>query len=234
MLRPRSNRGTFRSLPETYGRSVLGTALEVWKPTAGSVHTLLFAGMHGEEPETTVVLSRALRALEGDLQRCAVVLGANPDGLVRGTRGNANGVDLNRNFPAANWQPDPVTHRWVVEEASDVLLSTGSGPGSEPETGALMGLIDALDPQRVIALHAPLACIDDPLGSSEAHWLGRETGLPVVPDVGYPTPGSFGSWCAERKLPVITYEFPRKSVEALVIDHLPALTQVLTGQWPFD
>ena len=34
----------------------------------------------------------------------AVIAVANPDGLQKQTRTNANGVDINRNFPASNWQ----------------------------------------------------------------------------------------------------------------------------------
>ncbi|MCH1506457.1 MAG: murein tripeptide amidase MpaA [Verrucomicrobiales bacterium] len=234
MLRSRLACGQFVSEPEIYGRTFLGQRLEIWLPPSESVRTLVFAGIHGEEPETSVVLSRSLRALAEPLERCAVVVAANPDGLIRGTRGNARGVDLNRNFPTRDWQPDPVTHRWVVEEPSEVVLSTGEAPGSEPESQALVALVEKLEPSRVIAMHAPLACIDDPEASPEAHWLSEQAQLPVVSGVGYLTPGSFGTWCAERQLPVITYEFPRKSVEQLVLDHLPALTQVLSGSWPFD
>ena len=234
MLRSRAACGQFLSEPEVYGKSFLNQRLEIWLPPSGKVRTLVFAGIHGEEPETSVVLSRSLRALADPLERCAVVVAANPDGLIRGTRGNARGVDLNRNFPTQDWQPDSVTHRWVTEEPSEVLLSTGGSPGSEPETQALVALVAKLDPARVFAMHAPLACMDDPEESSEACWLSEQTQLPVVSGVGYPTPGSFGTWCAERQLPVITYEFPRKSVEQLVLDYFPALTQVLSGSWPFD
>ena len=127
-------------VPESFGTSVLGQRLEIWRPAEGEVRTLVVAGIHGEEPETTVVLSRALRALAVPLRRCAVVLAANPDGILRGTRGNARGVDLNRNFPSRNWQAESVTHRWVIEEPSEVWLSTGEAPGSEPETAALLVL----------------------------------------------------------------------------------------------
>src|SRR5690349_10489444 len=100
-LRPRPEWGTIPRSPDTYGRSVLGAPLEVWLP-AGRCRLLAFAGIHGEEPETTFALSRALRQLTEPSPQCAVVLAANPDGLIRGTRGNARGVELNRNFPSSN------------------------------------------------------------------------------------------------------------------------------------
>jgi protein MpaA len=96
--------GTILFPPATYGRSVLGLPLEVWRPRE-ACRLLVFAGIHGEEPETTFALSRALRQLSTPSPHAAVVLAANPDGLIRGTRGNARGVELNRNFPTADWQP---------------------------------------------------------------------------------------------------------------------------------
>jgi protein MpaA len=156
------------------------------------------------------------------------VLAANPDGLLRGTRGNARGVDLNRNFPACNWRPDPVTHRSTLEDASDIVLSPGAEPASESETRALIALIEELKPEQVIALHAPLGLIDDAAESPLGKRLAARTGMPLVRDVGYPTPGSFGSWGADRELPVITYEFPLAATEVLMRDHVPVLVELLT------
>jgi protein MpaA len=190
---------------------------------------LVFAGIHGEEPETTFALSRALRHLSEPSQGCAVVLAANPDGLIRGTRGNARGVDLNRNFPTRDWQSDPVPHRATMEEPRDVLLSPGAEPGSEAETQALIGLIEELEPQTAIALHAPLACIDAAEPGLVAHRLAERTGLPLVKDVGYSTPGSFGSWGAEHGLAVVTYEFPLATTDELVREHVPVLAELLTS-----
>ena len=149
-LRPRPQWGTIPWAPHTYGHSHLGLPLEVWRPR-GECRLLIFAAIHGEEPETTYALSRALRQLAEPSEHCAVVLAANPDGLIRGTRGNARGVDLNRNFPSRDWQPLPVTHRSTLEDASDVLLSTGSEAASEHETRALLALIGELQPAAVIA-----------------------------------------------------------------------------------
>ncbi len=227
-LRPRPQWGTIPRAPETYGRSELGLPLEVWRPS-GRCTLLVFAAIHGEEPETTYALSRALRQIEDPLEHSAVVLAANPDGLVRGTRGNARGVDLNRNFPSNDWQPMPVTHRSTIEDQSDVLLSTGTHAASEAETRALLSLIADLKPDAVVALHAPLACIDDANDSALGRRLAERTGMPLVRDVGYPTPGSFGSWGFDNGVPVVTYEFPLAATEVLMRDHVPVLVEVLTS-----
>lgn len=230
-LRPRSAWGTIPWAPTTYGRSVLGIPLEVWRP-ARRCELLVFAAIHGEEPETTYALSRALRQLSEPPERAAVVLAANPDGLVRGTRCNARGVDLNRNFPSRNWQSPPVTCRSTIEDPSDVVLSTGTHAGSEPEVQALLALIAELRPDAVVALHAPLACIDDANGSALGRRLAQRTGMPFVTDVGYPTPGSFGSWGGEHGVSVVTYEFPLAATEDLMREHVPVLVELLTGTLP--
>ena len=230
-LRPRAQWGTLPWAPTHYGRSVLGTPLEVWRPS-GVCELLIFAAIHGEEPETTWALSRALRQLSTPPQHIAVVLAANPDGLLRGTRGNANGVDLNRNFPATNWTPDPVYSRATIDAARDVELSPGTSAGSEPEIQALLALIAELTPHAVIALHAPLACIDDENLSELGQRLANRTDMPLVRDVGYPTPGSFGSWGKENGVPVITYEFPVIANEDLMRLHVPVLVELLTNTLP--
>lgn len=220
--------GTIQWEPSSYGRSHLGIPLEVWRPS-GDCRVLIHAGIHGEEGETTFVLSRALRLLDSRPPHCGVVLAANPDGLIRGTRGNARGVDLNRNFPTADWRPDPVMHRSTLDAAREIVLSPGSGPGSEPETKALIHLVEELEPEVVVALHAPLACIDDDKLGKLAHWLSEKTGLPLVSDVGYPTPGSFGTWGGEQGVGVVTYELPLSDNDTLVRDHVPALAELMAG-----
>jgi protein MpaA len=169
-----------------------------------------------------------MRQLASPPEHAAVVLAANPDGLTRGTRGNARGVDLNRNFPSRDWQPNPVTHRSTLEDASDILLSPGEFASSEPETQALLALIAELKPEHVVALHAPLACIDDANQSALGRQLAERTGMPLVRDVGYPTPGSFGSWGGEHGVQVTTYEFPLAATEVLMREHVPVLVELLT------
>jgi len=96
-----------------------------------------------------------------------------------------------------------------------------------------MELIRELSPDVVVALHAPLACIDDETPGPVAHWLAHETGLPLVSDVGYPTPGSFGTWGGEEGIEVITYEFEMADKDAIVRKHVPVLVQLLAGDAPW-
>jgi len=213
---PRVQRGQLLNRPVIYGISLLGMPLEVFMPTTDIERPLLImAAHHGDEPETTILLSAALRSIPAELLKCAVILAANPDGLARGTRGNARGVDLNRNFPTQNWQSNPILHCWYDDEPKSVELSTGQTPGSEPETQALLKLVHSISPKSVISLHSRLGCVDDPNATPLAQWLARAAKLPLVPNIGYPTPGSFGAWAAENALSLITFELPDESIITL-------------------
>jgi protein MpaA len=127
------------------GHSVEGrriVAHELGDPTA-SRQVLVVGCLHGNECAGIAVVNRLRRLgpLEGvDFW---LVSDANPDGHRAGTRGNAHGVDLNRNFP----------HRW--KRLRGVFYS-GPRPASEPETRALMRLIRQVRPAVTIWFHQHL------------------------------------------------------------------------------
>ncbi|WP_215785995.1 murein tripeptide amidase MpaA [Pantoea dispersa] len=229
---PRPLRGKLDAVWQKYGHSVLGAPL-LWfpAPAADEDSGLIIAGTHGDENAAVATLSAAMRTLPDTLRRHHVILAVNPDGCQLGLRANVNGVDLNRNFPAANWQAGDTVYRWnSLADARDVLLSTGNAPASEPETAALCQLIHRIRPRWVVSWHEPLACIDDPHHSQLASWLAEQTGLPVVSSVGYATPGSFGSWCADLSLPCITAEMPAISVDEATEVYLDAMINLLRWQ----
>jgi protein MpaA len=229
MLVERSDMGIIRHASAVYGKSREGNALTVWLPKDEKPAVLVLASMHGDESETTVVLSDALRSIRSDSLKNAAILCANPDGLMRGTRGNANGVDLNRNFPSSNWSPEPVFYKSRKNDPQDIALSPGPEPGSEPETRALISLLDRMKPRAVIALHSALACIDDLDSSFLAQQLSERSGLPLE-IVSYATLGSFGSWAEEQELNLVTYELEPASPYDLKDRHVPVLIDVLTGK----
>ncbi|MGV7093174.1 murein tripeptide amidase MpaA [Siccibacter turicensis] len=228
-LRPRPDRGMLPLHSRRYGESVLGAPL-LWfpAPEAHEKSGLIIAATHGDEGAAQVTLSCALRSLEPALRRHHVVLAVNPDGCQLGLRANARGVDLNRNFPAANWQPGETVYRWNSEASErDVLLSTGEKAGSEPETAALCQLIHRIKPAWVVSFHDPLGCIEDARKSPLGEWLAQAFELPLVSSVGYATPGSFGSWCADQDLHCITAEFPPVSADEATARYLDAMTRLL-------
>ena len=211
----------------SFGSSAQGLPLQVYGPADADM--LVMASIHGDENLGTVLLSECLRTLSREDLSATVILVCNPDGVLAGTRCNAHGVDLNRNFPATNWCPDPVYYRNGPAMPQNIPLSPGSAPGSEPETQALIQLVQRVNPQLIVSLHGFLGCIDDPESSMIARDLARRTGLDLVADVGYATPGSFGSWCAETGYSIITYELPLAGIVALRDSQLPALHDLLTG-----
>ena len=152
---------------EEYGRSRDGVPLRVFMPERdGPVAGLLTAAQHGEEADAALLVRRLLERVSGTETRWAVIPVLNPDGLLAGTRQNAAGVDLNRNFPAATWEPgETFTYPPGIDPEIRVLAnrtnrsSTGAHAGSEPETQALTALIERLDPPLVVDIHSPLELI---------------------------------------------------------------------------
>ncbi len=220
-------RGTIGGEPVIYGHSEAGLPLEVWIPPKEKVDTLIMAGQHGDEAEGPALISHALRSLDLADLRCAAIIAANPDGVRYATRANARGVDLNRNWPASNWSPKMVRYPESPRALNNLELSPGTEPASEPETEALLQLLTKLNPKLVISIHSALDCIDDPHATPTSKWLAQQTDLPLVPDVGYPTLGSFGSWAQENGLELITWELPKASLHDIKVKYSPALIKLL-------
>jgi len=214
IFRPEAKRGTLPFNLTQYGSSVLGAPL-LYAPCKHKCNTLAIAGIHGEEAETTFLLSRVLRHCTEPLQNTAFILCANPDGVSLGTRGNANGVDLNRNFPTANWSAEITLSKATLESERITELSSGKNPGSEAETKALIEIIRKLKPTEILSIHSPLACVEAPKRSPLADFLANLSETEYKTDIGYPTPGSLGTWCRENSVHCVTWELPRLAPEIL-------------------
>ncbi len=226
----RRERGQIRHPSSVYGASLEGVPLTVYLPDTTGAGIVVLASIHGDEAETTVVVSEALRCIPRGHLQAAVVLCGNPDGMLRGTRGNGRGVDLNRNFPTSNWSPEPVHYKSRSNDARDIALSPGAEPASEPETRALLSLLGRLNPLAVVSLHSALACVDDGGASHLGRQLADRCALPFLTEIGYPTPGSMGTWAGEQRLTLVTLELEDASLYALKDRHVPILIDLMTGR----
>ncbi len=175
-------------------------ALETGSKRADAPRVALITGIHGDEPEGLPHVAALLDALADAPARVRVLEDISPDGTARGTRHTASGVDPNRNWPARNFTP-----------AAD----RGPRPLSEPEVAAAHADLVRFDPELVIVLHSsrrgPFVNYDGP-AAGYAEVFAEAAGAPwhVVPDMGYATPGSFGSWMGkDRNVPTLTVELRR-------------------------
>jgi protein MpaA len=178
-----------------------GGAAVVGGVSAGAGPLLVVGGVHGDEPssvEAVVALARRLRAGAGAAP-LVLVPALNPDGLARGAKNSARDVDLNRNFPARSWRA-----------AHAPGYFPGAAPMSEVETRVFAALVERHAPRGVVAVHAPFACVNyDGPAAAWAEAVAAACGWPACGDLGYPTPGSLGSWLGvDRGLPVLTLELP--------------------------
>jgi len=143
---------------------------------------------------------------------------ANPDGFLARTKDNARGVDLNRNFAAASWRAE---HQPGYDP--------GPTPESEPETRALAALIARSGATRLIALHSPFRTVNfDGPARALAERMAALNGYGASADIGYPTPGSFGSrYGRDLGLEVITLEIPAIPLEQAWTENRAALHATL-------
>jgi murein peptide amidase A len=160
---------------------------------------LVFGGIHGDEPASVDALVSLCARLGDRAPPLWLVPAANPDGLLAGRKNSSRDVDLNRNFPARSFAP-----------AHAPGYFPGPAPLSEPETRAIAEIVDREPIRAALAVHAPFACVNyDGPAAAWAAVVAAACGWPARGDIGYPTPGSFGSWLGvDRALPVLTLELP--------------------------
>jgi len=136
------------------GRSVRGRAIDAIEVAAPNAHTsvLVVGCIHGNEP-AGIAIARALEHVQPPAGVALwIVPDLNPDGVAAGTRQNADGVDLNRNFP---W-------RWRDGEG---VFDAGPQALSEPETRIAYRLILRIHPAVSIWFHQHENLVDNSSGN---------------------------------------------------------------------
>ena len=198
---------------------------------------LLVGGVHGDEPSSVEALLQLATRLPAGVASgdgppagtgqirtppasVMIIPALNPDGLVAGRKNAASDVDLNRNFPARNFTR-------VHQPGYD----PGPFPLSEPETSLLAEIMELQAIDAVVAVHAPFGCVNFD-GPAEA-WAGlvaAACGWPVRKNIGYPTPGSLGTWVGvDLEVPILTLELPPGPLGGFRVAAAAALDRACDG-----
>ena len=182
--------------------------------------TLFFGGVHGDELPSVYLAFKLAHYIKenSDLfkNECIVIAPLlNPDGFLTAspTRVNANGVDINRNFPTRDWQTSAM-RQWITKMKKNKRYYPGTKPSSEQETQFQVALIKKFKPQKILSVHSPLNFYDYDGPSSDLNsfeqWMEQ-----VCKEVDHPLkkfgyyPGSLGNYAGhERNIFTITLELP--------------------------
>lgn len=199
------------------GTSVQGRSITAYRFGTGATKILVVGGMHGDEKSSVRTLTSFVDDLEQNYtsipadKTVIVIPNSNPDGFNASTRTNANGVDLNRNFPTFDWASGVYMPRNVFLE-----MGGGATPLSEPESSVLASYTRNLSPRVVLTFHATgRAVFANDAGDSKtiADLYAEKSGFTSYSDAdassffSYPTTGEYEDWIRDKlNLPALLVE----------------------------
>ena len=182
---------------------------------------VLFLGaVHGDELPTVYLMLKLAHYIKDNPQifkdKCIVIAPLlNPDGFLASPpcRVNANGIDINRNFPTEDWYAEALK-QWTLKYHKNKRYYPGQKPASEQETMFQVALIKRFKPQKILTVHSPLNFFDYDGHSSNLdtfeHWMeiiSKESNHPLKKFGVFP--GSLGNYAGnERNIFTITLELP--------------------------
>ncbi len=185
--------------------------------------TLILSTIHGDEITPAYLGFEMARYLKDnpfqDAETQVIIAPlVNPDSFLSSPRKrvNANGVDVNRNFPTKDWSAEAHT-KWIKRFKSDPRRNPGKIAGSEPETKFQQDMVTRFRPDKILAIHAPLNFLDydgpnylalDRFSTEYVkECLKLRQSLKATSQGFYP--GSLGNYAGqELGIPTITLELP--------------------------
>lgn len=202
------------------GKTATGLPIPAYRWETGGPEILVLGGVHGDESEGVVCAYGLYEELSKNFPfklNLTLAPAFNLDGVLAKSRLNGNGVDLNRNLPSNDWNPKAFNERYPP----------GPHANSEPENQALVSYLSARRPRFILSLHSFTKYLLNVNGDCgpEAEAIHVLTGYPIEATMGYPTPGSLGTYAGiERDMPTLTYEIERGLAPREVLRvHVPAV-----------
>lgn len=169
------------------GTSIQGRPLEAIRMGDPKGVTIAVIGViHGNEEAGLLITDELVNMQIPKGVNLWVIPSINPDGTALNRRGNANRVDLNRNFP----------YGWARIGKPGYWQYSGSQRASEPETKALVGFFREIKPALGLWYHQDLNIISPGVGFEGAlrARYGAITGLPMKRITGGTYTGVAATW----------------------------------------
>ena len=202
MKLPKSNQSQIIGYTETK------TPIRLFCFGRGAFKILMLGGVHGDEKEGFLFAKEFCEELQArhivlpkniQLYLCEQI---NPDGCLALRRTNHRNVDLNRNLGTKDW----------TSEFKNTRYYPGSKANSEIESKLSIQMIKKIQPAFILSLHSyehPMINYNGPC-EELAKVMSKKNNLEPKADIGYPTPGSLGTYAGwERNIPTITLEILR-------------------------
>ena len=174
-----------------FARSTQGRPLEVVRRgTPGGVRVMVVGVIHGDEDAGLQIVDELLDIDVPDGIDLWIVPTMNPDGTAAQVRGNANGVDLNRNFP----------YRWARMGKRGYWQFSGPRAASEVETREMVRFMRAVRPQLAIWYHQDLNLVAPGVGveGKIRERYAQLTNLPMRTITGGTYTGVAATWQRNR------------------------------------
>lgn len=189
-----------------FGQSVDGKNIEGYVLGRGDKTILLIGSIHGNEMGTSELLEKFANMLVLDQKiisediKLVIIPTLNPDGYYdRTDKLNANGVNLNLNFPTSYWQLYGPEGNYA-----------GAEPFSEPESNVLRKVVENYSPSALISFHSFGALVNPEIHEKSkilANWYSTKTGYSYFDDPAWDFSGTATKWFVENyDKPAITIE----------------------------
>jgi len=169
------------------GTSVMGKPIEAVRlGTKGGVVVVVVGVIHGNEAAGLLITDRLQESVVPKGIDLWIVPTMNPDGTALDQRGNANRVDLNRNFP----------YNWAKMGKPGYWQFAGKSKASEPETKAVVAFMREIKPELGIWYHQDLNIISPGTGleGTMRSTYSRLTGIPIKRITGGTYTGVAATW----------------------------------------
>ncbi len=189
---------------KNFGHAQSGRSIRGYVIGNGPDTLFLFGAIHGNEMGTATLMENLIDEVRNNTglvapsKRLVIIPISNPDGYYdRIDKLNANGVNLNLNFPTDNW-----------EHYGPSGTYAGEKPFSEPESRIIRDIVEQYKPYAMISFHAQGGLVSPELqdiSKEWSRWYARQTGYEYYEEWDYF--GTATRWFTDTTgLPSVTVE----------------------------